>query len=322
MQGIANSLLAVSLAAAAGLAQAQAWPVKPVRLFLSNSAGSAPDLVARVTTDQLSKAFGQPWIVENRPGGEGVIGAEAAAKSPPDGYSFYQASIVAIAVQPHVVKNLPYDTLKDFAPVAMMVDSGPSGIAVHPSLPVKTFPDLVALAKSQPGKISYSVTVAFLSVSAQWLNKLAGIDMTEVNYKETGRAVQDGLSGQVPVMFNSLGTPMQHIKAGKMRLLAVTSLQRLPQFPDVPTIAEYYPGYESEGWASLAAPAGTPPDIISRVNREMDRIVKDPQFAAAVGKFYWANFGGARTPQALAGFYRSEREKWGRIVKELGIQPQ
>ena len=318
----ARWLAAAALMVVTGAVQAQAWPARPVRLFLSNSAGSAPDLVARVTADQLQKALGQTWIIENRPGGEGVIGAEAVARAAPDGYSFYQASIVAIAVQPHVVKNLPYDTLKDFAPVAMIVDSGPSAIAVHPSLPVKTFPELVALAKTQPGKISYSVTVAFLSVSAQWLNKLAGVDMTEVNYKETGRAVQDGLSGQVPVMFNSLGTPMQHIKAGKMRLLAVTSLKRLPSMPDVPTIAEYYPGYESEGWASMAAPAGTPAEIVNRVNREMDRIVKDPQFAAAVGKFYWANFGGASTPQALAGFYRSERDKWGKIVKELGIQPQ
>ncbi len=318
----ARWLAAIFLIIVAGTVQAQAWPAKPVRYVLSNSAGSAPDLVARVTTDQLQQALGQAWIVENRPGGEGVIGAASVARASPDGYSFYQASSVAIAVQPHLVKNLPYDTLRDFTPVAMVVDSGPSGIVVHPSLPVKTFPDLVALAKSQPGRISYSVTVAFLSVSAKWLNKLAGIDMTEVYYKETGQATGDALSGQVPVMFNSLGTPIQHIKAGKLRLLAVTSLKRLPQFPDMPTIAEYYPGYESEGWASMAAPAGTPAEIVNRVNREMDRIVKDPQFAAAVGKFYWANIGGASSPQGLAAFYRSEREKWRKIVNELGIQPQ
>ena len=145
---------ALLLSVAVTGAQAQNWPAKPVRFFLSNSAGSAPDLVARATAEQLQKATGQSWIVENRPGGEGVIGAAAVARAAPDGYSFYQASIVAIAVQPHMLKDLPYDTLRDFAPVAMIVDSGPSGIAVHPSVAAKTFPEFIALAKSQPGKLS------------------------------------------------------------------------------------------------------------------------------------------------------------------------
>jgi tripartite-type tricarboxylate transporter receptor subunit TctC len=322
------ALLSLMITAGAALAQAPApaavqnWPAKPVRFFLSNSAGSAPDLVARATAEQLQKATGQSWIVENRPGGEGVIGAAAVARAAPDGYSFYQASIVAIAVQPHMLKDLPYDTLRDFAPVAMIVDSGPSGIAVHPSVAAKTFPEFIALAKSQPGKLSYSVTVAFLSASARWMNQLAGINMTEVYYKETGNATNDALSGQVPVMFNSLGTSVPHIKSGKLRLLAVTSLKRLPQFPEVPTVAEFYPGYESEGWASMAAPAGTPAEIVNRLNREIDRIVKDPQFNAGIAKFYWANLNGASTPQVLATFYRSERDKWGKILKDVGIQPQ
>lgn len=306
-----------------GVTQAQApWPSKPIRLILSNSAGSAPDLVARVTSDQLARALGQSWIIENRAGGEGVIGADAAAKSPPDGYTFYVASIVAVAVSPHLVKNIPYDSLRDFAPVAMIVDSGPSAIAVHPDLPAKTFPELVALAKSQPGKLSYSVTVAFLNISQEWLNRLAGISMTQINYKDTPLAVQDALSGRVPVMVNSVGTALPHIRAGKMRFLAVTSLKRLPAFPDVPTVAETYAGYESEGWASLAAPAGTQAEVVTRVNREMDRIVRDPQFNQAVQKFVWANNNGASTPQALSAFYRAERDKWGKIIRELGIQPQ
>ena len=305
---------------ASALAQT-AWPLKPMRLFISNSPGSAPDLVARVTTDQLARALGQSWIIENRPGGESVIGAEAAARSAPDGYNFYVASIVAVAIAPNLVKNIPYDPLKDFTPVAMIVDSGPSAIAVHPEVPVKTFPELVSLAKNQPGKLSYSITVAFLNISQEWLNKIAGINMTQINYKDTGQAVQDAVSGRVPVMVNSVGTALPHIRAGKMRFLAVTSLKRLPAFPDVPAVAEFYPGYESEGWLSLAAPAGTPTDVVNRVNREMERIVRDAQFTQAVQKFVWANNIGASTPQALTVFYRAERDKWGKIIRELGIQP-
>ncbi len=315
-------LLALCLCLSGGADAQSAWPAKPIRLILSNSPGSAPDLVARVTTDQLGKALGQSWIVENRAGGEGVIGADAAAKSAPDGYTFYVASIVSVAIAPSLVKNIPYDSIRDFVPVAMIVDSGPSAIAVHPDLPAKTFPELIALAKTQPGKLSYSITVAFLNISQEWLNKLAGISMQQINYKDTSQAVQDALSGRVPVLVNSAGTALPHIRSGKLRFLAVTSLKRMPAFPDVPAVAEFYPGYESEGWLSLAAPAGTPADIVNRVNREMDRIVRDAQFSQAVQKFVWANNGGASTPQALAALYRTERDKWGKIIRELGIQPQ
>ena len=305
-----------------GLSHAQTnWPAKPIRLILSNSAGSAPDLLARVTTEQLGRALGQPWIIENRPGGEGVIGAEAAAKANPDGYTFYVATIVAVAIAPHLLKNLPYDPVRDFAPVAMIVDSGPSAVAVHPELAVNTLPELVALAKKAPGKLSYSSTVAFLGISQEWMNKLAGINITQITYKDTAQAIQDAISGRVPVMVNSIGTVLPLIKAGKLRLLAVTSLKRLPTFPEVPAVAEFYPGYESEGWLSLAAPAGTPADIVNRVNREMDRIVRDSQFTQAVQKFAWANNNGANTPQALTVLYRAERDKWGKIIHDLGIQP-
>jgi len=315
-------LLLVSAPLALPLQAQTVWPAKPIRLILSNSPGSAPDVVGRITADQLGRALGQSWIIENRPGGEGVIGADAAAKSAPDGYTFYVASIVAVAVSPHLVRNIPYDSLRDFSPVAMIVDSGPSGIAVHPDVPAKTFPELVALAKNQPRKLSYSTTVAFLSISQEWLNKVAGINMTQINYKETSQAIQDVTSGRVQVMVNSVGTALPLIRAGKLRFLAVTSLKRLPQFPDIPAVAETYPGYESEGWLSLAAPAGTPADIVARVNREMDRIVKDAQFTQLVQKFIWANNIGASTPAALSVFYRAEREKWGKIVRDLGIQPK
>jgi tripartite-type tricarboxylate transporter receptor subunit TctC len=305
-----------------GLAHAQApWPAKPVRLILSNAAGSAPDVVARVFADQLSKAFAQPWLIENRPGGEGVIGAEAAARSAPDGYTFYLGTIVAIAVQPHLVKSLPFDSLRDFAPVAMVIDSGPSAISVHPDLPIRNVPELVAYAKANPGKLSFSSTVAVITVQGEYFNHVTGIKMTAINYKDPSQATQDAIAGRTPVMVNALAPMVPHIRSGKLRLVAVTSLKRLAAWPDTQTVAEFYPGFEAEGWLSLVAPTGVSADTITRVNREMERIVRSPQFREPVQKFSWDNLNGASTPQALAQFYRAEREKWGRIIRDIGMAP-
>ena len=311
----------VAMLVSLGSAQAQQWPARPVKLILSNSAGSAPDVVARLFTEPLSRAFGQPWVIDNRPGGEGVVGADAAAKSAPDGYTFYLGTIVAIAVTPHLVKAAPYDPLRDFTPVAMVIDSGPSAISVNAQLPIHSIPELVAYAKAQPGKLSYSATVAILGVHGEWFKHVAGIQMTQVTYKDTAQATQDALAGRVPVMVNALAAMVPHIRTGKLRLIAVTSAKRLAAWPDVPTVAEYYPGYEAEGWLSLVAPTGTPADIVQRVNREMDRIVRTPQFLQPVQKFSWSNLNGASTPQELARFYRAEYEKWGKIMREVGIQP-
>lgn len=316
-------VLAVAVGLLAALADVRAqpgWPAKPVRLIISNSPGSAPDLVARLTADRLSRATGQQWIVDNRPGAEGIIGAEAAAKSPPDGYTFFLANGTTMAVTPHLLKSIPYDPVKDFSPVAMIIDSGPNGLAVHPDIPAKTLPELIALAKSQPGRFSYSVTVPFLAVASAWLVKAGGMDMVQIQYKSTPQAMQDALAGRVPIMYNSMGTVQALVRSGKLRLLAVTSIKRLAQWPDVPTAAETLPGYEAEGWNSLAAPAGTRADIVNRVNREMQIIVRSPEFLRPLEKFTWTNLNGASTPQALAEFYRAEREKWGRIIRDLGIE--
>jgi len=306
-----------------GTAQAQSvWPTKPVRLIITNSAGSAPDLVARLAAEQLARATGQQWIVENRPGGDGIIGAEAAARSAPDGYNFFLANGTAMAVTPHLMKSLPYDPEKDFAPVAMLIDSGPVGVAVHPDFPAKTLPELIALAKAQPGKHAYSVSVAFLAVAGAWLNRTAYINLTQIQYKDTPQSVQDALAGRVPVMFNSMGTLDPLVRSGKMRLLAVTSIKRLAIWPDVPTVAETIPGYEAEGWNALTVRAGSPQEVINRVNREMQTIVKSPQFLQPLQKFVWTNINGARTPAELTEYFRAEREKWGGIVRDLGIKPR
>lgn len=316
-----RSLLCSLLLCAMAWAQPP-WPLKPVRLIITNSAGSAPDLVARLAAEQLARATGQPWIVDNRPGGDGIIGAEAAARAAPDGYGFFLANGTAIAVTPHLVKSLPYDPERDFAPVAMLIDSGPVGMAVHPDFPAQTLAELISLAKAQPDKHAYSVSVAFLAVAGAWFNKAADIKLTQIQYKETPQSVQDALAGRVPVMFNSMGTLEPLVRSGKMRLLAVTSIKRLAIWPDTPAIAETIPRYEAEGWNALTVRAGAPQEIINRVNREMQTIVKSPQFLQPLQKFVWTNLNGAKTPAELSQYFRGEREKWGSIVRELGIKPR
>ena len=299
-----------------------AWPIKPVRLLVPNSAGSAPDAIARLTTEMLSKAVGQQWVVDNRPGGDGIIATEAAAKSSPDGYTFLFASVTPVAITPHLKKALPYDPVKDFTPVAMIIDSGPNGIAVQSDLPVKTLSDLITLSKNSPGKMSYSVTVSFLGAVGVWLTSSTGMDLVQVNYKDTGQAIQDAMAGRVPVMLNAMATVEQVVRSGKMRMIAVTSAKRVPQWPDVPTVGETVPGYEANAWLSIAARAGTAPDIVSRVNKEMSVIVRNPQYLKSLEKLSWTNLNGANTPEGLVGFYRLEFDKWGKILRDAGVKPE
>ena len=322
---IRSSLLAALcvalVASAAAHAQSQR-PGKPVRLIIANSAGSVPDAVARVTTDMLAKGLGQPWVVDNRPGGEGIIAAEAASKSAPDGYTFFLASTTAIAIMPHMKKALPYDPVKDFTPVAMVIDSGPSAIAVNSDLPVKNLPELIAYAKSNPGKLSYSVTFAYLNAAGAWLTNATRMDMVQVNYKDTPLAVQDAMAGRVPVMLNALATVEQVVQSGKMRLIAVTSARRVPTWPDVATIGETVPGYAADAWLAFATRAGTPPEMVNRVNKEMNDIVRDKEYLQRLQKLSWTNIGGANTPQGMSEFFRVEFDKWGKILRDAGVKPE
>ena len=317
-----NLLLASLFVVVANAHGQSAWPNKSVRLLVPNSAGSAPDAIARLTTEMLSRAVGQQWVVDNRPGGDGIIATEAAAKSSPDGYTFLFASVTPVAITPHLKKALPYDPVKDFTPVAMIIDSGPNGLAVQSDLPVKTLADLIALSKSSPGKISYSVTVSFLGAVGVWLTSSTGMDMAQVNYKDTGQAIQDAMAGRVPVMLNAMATVEQVVRSGKMRMIAVTSAKRVPQWPDVPTVGETVPGYEANAWLSLAARAGTAPDIVNRVNKEMSSIVRNPQYLKSLEKLSWTNLNGANTPEGLVGFYRVEFDKWGKILRDAGVKPE
>jgi tripartite-type tricarboxylate transporter receptor subunit TctC len=295
---------------------------KPVRLIIANSAGSTPDAATRAATDLLSRGLGQPWVVDNRPGGEGIIAAEAGAKAAPDGYTFFLASATSLAIIPHLKKSIPYDPVKDFIPVAMVIDSGPSAVAVNVELPIKTLPELIAYTRSNPGKLSYSVSFAYLGAVGTWLTNATRMDMVQINYKEAPQAVQDAIGGRVPVMLNALATVEQVVQTGKMRIIAMTSARRVPAWPDVATVAETVPGYEANAWLSLAAPAGTSMDVVNRVNKEMQTVVRNPQFLQRVEKLSWTNIGGANTPQGMSQFYRIEYDKWGKILRDAGVNPE
>jgi tripartite-type tricarboxylate transporter receptor subunit TctC len=316
------SVLALLLVLSTAAHAQSAWPNRQVRLLVPNSTGSAPDFVARVGLEMLSRTTGQQWVVDNRPGGEGIIAAEAASKSAPDGYTFFFATITPIAITPHLKKSLPYDPMKDFTAVAMVIDSGPNGIAVDQSLPVKSLPELIAYSRANPGKLSYGFTVSFLRAMGAWLTNATRMDMVPIVYKDTGQAIQDSIAGRVPVMLNAMPTIEQAVQSGKMRMIAVTSAKRLAKWPEVPTVGETVPGYEANAWLSFAARAGTPAEIVNRVNKEMNVIVRDAQFQQRLEKFAWANVGGANNPPALAKFYRDEYDKWGKILRDAGVRPE
>jgi tripartite-type tricarboxylate transporter receptor subunit TctC len=314
-------IVGVSFVMLSGAVSGQSWPTKPVRIIISNGPGSSPDIVARMMTDRLARTFKQQFLVENRVGGEGVIGAEAAAKSPADGYSYYFGTNVALATAPYLFKSLPYDPAKDFTPVAMLVDSAPFIIAVHPDVPAKNIADLVALAKAQPEKLSYATSTSLANTTGEWLSRAAGIRMQQVWYKVVPQAVSDTVARRTDAVIIALPNVEAFVKAGKLRLVAVTSTKRFPTIPDVPTVTEHVPGVVVEGWFALMAPSGSPADPIQRINREIEQFLKEPDVVQRLHSFGFAT-SGASTPQAMGEFIRGERERWGRVFREVGFKPQ
>ena len=304
-------------------AEAQApWPARPIHLVVANPPGAITDVVARLFADSLSKTVRQPVLIDNRPGGDGLIGAEAAARSFPDGYTFFVASQSFVAIDPHTHKSLSVDPARDFTPVAVLIDTTPIAIGVAAGVPAKSVSELVALAKAQPGKLSYSITVPILGMVGEWLSRRAGVEMVQVLYKSTAQQMQDTASGIVPVAITALNTFEPMVKAGKVRVIAVTSPNRVPGWESVPSLMETYPDIDVGGGLVLLAPAGAPAEVVQRVNRETDGIVKSRAFVERMREWGWANAAGARTPQGVADYMGRERERWGRIVRELGIAPR
>ena len=307
---------------AEGLAQTN-WPNRPFRLLVGNSAGAGPDIVARILADHMSRRLGQAWVVENRPGADGMIAAEATARSAPDGYTLMLSSQSPMAIEMHIKKALPVDPTTAFSHIAVIVDeTAGMAVAVHPTLPVKSLPELIAYAKANPGKLSFSTTVAYGTMFGAWLRRRAGIEMLEVRYKVASQAVQDAIAGRVQVAFQSPGALGAQVKAGKLRFLSFATARRINDWPEVPTVAETFPDFSMRGFMVLTGPAGIPSEAVQKLNREAAVTVKDPKFVQELGKIYWFNFEGARTPEGTAEFIRREREAWGKLVREIGIEPQ
>ena len=313
--------LAVLLCAAGSTMAQQPWPVKPVRLISQVAAGPVTDIVARLYAEQMAKALGQPWIVENRPGGEGMISLEATARSAPDGYTFMLAS-QTIVINPLMLKSMSVDPARDLTPAATIVDTAAFALAANAALAAKNLEGVVALAKAQPGKVSYGITVPVSGMFGKWLSKRTAIDLLEVSYKTTQQLLADTISGEISMSVTSLPGIAELVQAGRVRVLAVSSPVRLKGWEDVPTIAETFPDFSMNAWVVLLAPRGTPAEILQRANRASDPIVKTPDFQNRLAQWGWYNMQGARTVQGTEEFIRVEGQRWGDLIRRIGLQPQ
>ncbi len=296
------------------------YPSRPVRLVVPSAAGGGTDTVARVIAQKLSESLGQQFIVDNRPGAGQMIGTESVAKSPPDGYTLLM-SASTLALNPIMYKKVPYDAVRDFAPVTQ-VASLPAVLLVHPSLPVKTVPELIALAKRRPGQIDFaSAGIGTLpQISVELLKSMAGINLVHIPYKGSAPGMIALLSGQVSVMVPNLFTSLPHIRAGKLRALGVTTAKRVDALPELPAIAETVPGYEFSQWYGVLAPAGTPREIVARLHVEIARTLRLPELRARLAHDGAEPVGS--TPEDFAALIRSETVKWAKVVKAAGIRPE
>lgn len=305
-----------------GNALAQEWPARPVKFIVSQAPGTSPDIVARYVADRLSKIWNQSVVVENRQGGQNVTGAQAAARSAPDGYTFFYATTAAIVSNPFTFKALPYDPVKDFAPVAMIAKS-PMVIAVNPAVPAKTLAELVAQDKQQPGRLAAANEGAktFSGMMSQMLNQTTGMRLLQVPYNGVSPAIQDTIADRTQVVLVSSAALLPFLKRGDLRPLAVSAGKRVRGLEDVPALAETYPGFEYVGWFALLAPTGTPANVIQRANRDVDKVLTDPEVAQRLFDLGLVNEG-AGTPESLADFLRDERGRWAKLVKDIGLQPE
>jgi tripartite-type tricarboxylate transporter receptor subunit TctC len=300
-------------------ALAQTFPDRPITMVIPFAAGGSTDLVGRLVAEKMSETLGQQVIVENRGGAGGNLGAASVAKAAPDGYTILLATVATHALNPAVYTNMPYDPVKDFAPISLLV-TVPNVLVVHPSVPANTPQELIALLKANPGKYSYasSGNGTPLHLSGELFKHMAGVDVVHVPYKGAGPALVDVLGGQVPLMFDNLPSSTQHIKSGKLKAIAVTSPTRAPAFPDVPAMTEALPGYETYTWNALFAPAGTPPEAIAKLNTEANKAVNDPAVKAKLAEFSATVVGS--TPEELAKHVDAEIAKWAPIVKASGTK--
>jgi tripartite-type tricarboxylate transporter receptor subunit TctC len=310
--------LGAALAMAANAA-AQSYPSRPITLVVGFAPGGGTDTVARVMQKKLGEYLGQTIVVENRAGAGGIIAADLVSKAAPDGYTILLATIAALAVAPHLNSKLPYNPLRDFAPISLATVSG-NVLVVHPSLPAKSIAEYVKEANSRPGGLPYGTSGVGSAgnLAGELFRLTAKANLIHVPYKGGGPAMSDLLGGQIPSVFASATTATPQVKAGKLRALGTTSAKRSATMPDVPTIAEQgYPGYEATNWYAFVAPAKTPKDIVARLNREIVKTLRDPETHDAI--FKQGEEPAPSTPEELAQHMAREYTTWGRVIKEAGI---
>ena len=315
------ALLLAALGASTAFAQgAASYPVKPIRIVVPFPAGGTTDILARAVGNDMHKAWGQAVVVENRPGAGGNLGSDVVAKAAPDGYTLLVGAVSPQAINVTLYPKMPYDVMRDFAHITLIA-AVPNLLEVHPSVPVKTVKELIDLARSKPGKLSYASSGNGTSIhlSAELFKTMAGVDMLHVPYKGSAPAVTDLLAGQVQLMFDNLPSSIAQVKAGKLRPIAVTTLKRSPALPDVPTIAESgLPGYDASSWFGMHAPAGTPKDIISKIHGVVTKSLQTPQMIERLSTQGAQPVG--NTPEEFTEFLRVEIAKWAKVVKASGAR--
>jgi tripartite-type tricarboxylate transporter receptor subunit TctC len=309
---------AAALPAVSRLARAQAYPTRPVRVIVGLPAGSTGDIFTRLIAQRLSERFGQPFVTENRPGAATNIAAEVVVRAPPDGYTLLFVTLNN-AVNATLYKDLSFNFIRDIAPVAS-ISRNPFVMEVNPSVPAKTVPEFIAYSKANPGKISFgsSGNGSASHIAAELFKMMAAVDLHHVPYRGDAPAIIDLLGGRIQVFFSVMASSIEHIKAGRLRALAVTTSTRSEALPEIPILGEFVPGYEIQGWNGIAAPQQTPVEIIDMLNKEINAALADPKMKARIAEFGGIVLGGS--PNDFGSLIADETEKWARLVNFVGIK--
>jgi tripartite-type tricarboxylate transporter receptor subunit TctC len=321
--GVFRIALCCALLAVSSAAGAQTWPSRPIKLIVPTGPGAATDVMARLIADSVSRTLGQAMFVENVPGASGILAHETAARAAPDGYTLLFTNTSGMAINLISFKQLPYDPTRDFTAVAVACNLAPQMLSVNADLPVTTTAELIAYAKANPGKLSiaFDNTAGAAAFGAKLFNKRADLGLVEVPYRSAGQLTQDVAAGVNQVMMSSIAAANAVVQAGKVRRLAVTSDRRFPGLPDLPTLRDTVPGVVMNGFFAIVAPAGTPADIVARLNREIDTYLTAPGTEERLLTFGLSTDGGG-TPESSDAAIRKEQEQWRAFGKELDVEPQ
>ncbi len=315
-------ITAALLPHSAAWAQAAAWPDKPIKWVLSQPPGSGPDTVARLLGDPLGKALGQPIVIDNKPGGQNIIGAQTAARATPDGSNFYFATTAALVTNSYLFKTMPYDPRKDFIPVAF-IGKSPFAVLVRTESPITSMQDLIARSKANPDTLSLANEGprTFGGIVARLINARTDARANLVAYSAVSAAVTNVVGGQADAVVADLASTTQLARQGRLRVLAVTTPKRLPAWPQVPALAELIPGFDMSGWFAVVAPAGTPAPVVARMHKEINTLLAQPEIAEKI-----LNIGPIAeplaSPEAVGAFLQDEHRRWGEAAKEIGLLPE